>query len=233
MVAWEHPEPYEGGGWDVAEGVEEEPGSGLEENTVNRSGFEEPGIVTEAEVLAAEVASNKRLLAMMLYLSTGAKSAKEIVGLRVYEARKVKVKKKVRVEKGTGWGPIYDYVEKEVLEEREGYHRLPQSTAYRVLKRLRELGLVKVYRGLDYRKRYYKLTELGQRVAEKLRGMILEKLKHIAEKKDGKHVIRPSRLEELAREMGVEQDLLVEALGLVRVEVGYSEYYALPKKSQW
>ncbi len=185
----------------------------------------------DVKVLAAEVADNKRLLAMMLYLSTGAKAVKDVVSLRVYEARKVRVKKRVKERVEKPWGTTYDDVEKEVLEEQWSYYPLPQSTAYRILKRLRELGLVEAYRGLDYRKRYYKLTELGHRVANKLKEMLLELLRRSAEKKSDKLVIEASKLEELAKNIGIETGLLIEALGLRRAKNYYGAYYALPSRA--
>ena len=231
---WEHLEPYEGEDWGVAGRVEERPGSGSEESPVNRSGFGKPGILSETEVLAAEVASDKRLLAIMLALSTGPKSAKELVSLKVYGKGRVKVKKRVK-EPYTNFFGHTDYreVEREVEETAEGYFPLPPSTAYRVLKRLRELGLVESYRGIDYRKRYYKLTEQGVKVAEKLKELILDRLRGRANREDGKLVIRDRILEEEAEKMGPEPQLLVEALGLKRIERGYSAHYILPSRKAW
>ena len=182
----------------------------------------------DVEVLAAEVADNKRLLAMMLYLSTGAKAAKDVVSLRVYEARKVRVKKRVREQVEKPWGTTYDYVEKEVLEEQWSYYPLPQSTAYRVLKRLRELGLVEAYRGLDYRKRYYKLTELGRNVAEKLKELLIEKLKTVARIENGKYLVTENKIEETIR---LEASLVAEALGLRKGETYGKTYYVVPKRA--
>jgi DNA-binding PadR family transcriptional regulator len=179
------------------------------------------------------VAGNRRLLAMLLYLASGPKAAKDIVRLKVYEKRRVKVRKKVRERVETPWGWDWDYVEREVEEEREGYYPLPQSTAYRVLKRLRELGLVEAYRGVDFRKRYYKLTDLGVKVAEKLKEMILEKLREKAEKshRTGKLIVSRSKVEESAEAIGVEPRVLIEALGLKRSKEDYGEPYVLPKKT--
>ena len=217
--------------WDTVERIEGdgrgelgEPGRDLKKDAE----IGNPGVLGDVEVLAAEIAESKRLLAMMLYLSTGAKPAKDIVSLKVYEARKVRVKKKVRVPSKSPYKPD-KIVEKEVEEERWDYYRLPPSTAYRVLKRLRELGLVEAYRGVDYRKRYYKLTELGRKVADKLREILQDYLKRNAERKEGKHVLEEHRIEKLAKRIGVEPSLLVRSLGLRKVEVGYSEYYAVPK----
>jgi len=184
-------------------------------------------VLGDVKVLAAEVADNKRLLAMMLYLSTGAKAVKDVVSLRVYEAGKVRVKKRVKERVEKPWGTTYDDVEKEVLEEQWSYYPLPQSTAYRILKRLRELGLVEAYRGLDYRKRYYKLTELGRNVAEKLKELLIEKLKTVARIENGKYLVTENKIEETIR---LEASLVAEALGLRKGETYGKTYYVVPKK---
>jgi len=234
MDVWEHFEPYEDEDWDVAGRVEEEPGSDSEENPVNHGGFEKPGIVTETEVLAAEVAGDKRLLAMMLALSTGPKSAKELVSLKVYGKSTVKVKKRIIEPYTISFGyTVHREVEREVEEIVEGYFPLPQSTAYRVLKRLRELGLVEAYRGIDRRKRYYRLTGQGVKVAEKLKELILDRIRSRANREGGELAVEDHVLEEEAKKMGLRPQLLVKALGLMRMERNRNVYYILPSKSTW
>ena len=197
MAGWEEPEEE----WDVIERLEPEKEEtregGLEKKLVNRNGFGGLRVVTEAEVLAAEVASDKRLLAMILVLSSRPRQAKELVGVRFYE------------------------------EGRWKQRTMPQSTAYRILKRLKELGLVEAYKGLDYRKRYYKLTELGRNVAEKLKELLIEKLKTVARIENGKYLVTESKIEETIR---LEASLVAEALGLRKGETYGKTYYVVPKR---
>lgn len=87
--------------------------------------------------------------------------------LLVLVKKRVKVRKKVRVRDKTGWG--YREVEREVEEERLVPSPIPASTLYRLLSRLKRAGLVEEYRGLDARRRYYRLTPLGRKVYEKAR----------------------------------------------------------------
>jgi DNA-binding PadR family transcriptional regulator len=193
-----------------------------------------PGVLSDIEVIATEIALDRRLLAMILALSKRPRYAEELVSLRIYGKRRVKVRKKVREPYRDRFGYTeYRVVEKEVVEEREDYYTMPPSTAYRALKRLRGLGLVETHRGVDFRKRYYKLTKLGQKVAEKVAALVRGKLKSAAKRHGGRYLLTEGDLEREARSMGVEPTLLVEALGLEQVEVDYRDYYALPEKRPW
>lgn len=90
--------------------------------------------LSDAEIMAAEVVDDPRLLAIILALSARPRPAKELVGIRIRQRGRLRA--------------------------------LPESTAYRLLGRLRELGLVETHKGIDYRKRYYKLSALGERQGE-------------------------------------------------------------------
>lgn len=155
--------------------------------------------LSDAEIMAAEVVDDPRLLAIILALSARPRPAKELVGIKIRQRGRLRA--------------------------------LPESTAYRLLGRLRELGLVETHKGIDYRKRYYKLSALGESVKEKIRELLLGILKTSASKEDGKLVISESMLEEKTQEIGIEPALLIEALGLKRATRGYGARYVLPSKA--
>jgi DNA-binding transcriptional ArsR family regulator len=182
---WEEPTgewPLSGGERELA-GLEEEPldgewdssgrgpaGASREtlETSVPQPGPSASPILGDAEILAAEALLDRRLLAVLLALGERPRQAGELSSrLRVLVKRVVRVKKKVPVRDPTGWG--YKEVVREVEEERYEPRRLPESSLYRLLYRLRRAGLVEVYRGLDARRRYYRLTSLGGEVYTRIR----------------------------------------------------------------
>jgi len=177
VYGWERPtrargeargdSPIPGGDWDEPGPLWDEPGepgSGLGdvsgrtlEGQTPPSNTSAAPILGDAEILAAEALLDKRLLALLLALGERPRQAGELARtLRVLVVKRVRVKKKVRVREPGGWG--YREVEKEVEEDRLVPQPLPASTLYRLLARLRRAGLVEEYRGLDARRRYYRLT---------------------------------------------------------------------------
>ncbi len=134
-----------------------------------------------------------------------------------------------------------DTYEKEVEEECEGFFELPRSTMYRLLKRLVKVGLVEVYRGVDYRTRYYKLSELGKRVLEKVLSMIREflrdKLMSAEELGLGSYRgFRGLRLEDfnklVSKTIGVEPSLVAKLLNAKIVNHRYDKYVLIDYRPQ-
>ena len=178
-------------------------------------------ILGDAEILAAEALLDKRLLALLLALGERPRQAGELVRtLRVLVVKRVRVKKKVRVREPGGWG--YREVEKEVEEERLVPQPLPASTLYRLLARLRRAGLVEEYRGLDARRRYYRLTPLGRQVYEHARRHILAVLRKAA-KEDA---LPWNKFEAIAQELGQPPEQLAQQLG-IKAAKNYGEKHAI------
>jgi len=212
--------------WEEEEFEEEYLGSGVEKEVVGRKTSEESGmarkVLTDVDVLASEILTNKKLLAVFLELGERPKQAKELVSARIY------VKTKVKDRYG-------DYVEKFVPKD------LPQSTMYRLLKKLVNTGLAEVYRGIDFRKRYYKLTELGKKVLDKVLGTIKETLKDRMDKVseyaeryknlrkyEGYRVLTDSEFNNVVIKLfGVKPILIIKLLNAVRERKDYSENFIL------
>ncbi len=117
---------------------------------------------------------------------------------------------------------IYDGVDK---------YRLPESTARRLLKRLVEIGLIEVYRGIDKRRRYYRLTATGESVIRKLTSLVVDRLRRYAIRGSSGTLLDIEKLREEAYRLGVSPRLLVEVLGLKKVKSGDRVYYAIPPGS--
>ena len=115
-----------------------------------------------------------------------------------------------------------------IVYDGEGRYRLPESTARRLLKRLVEIGLIEVYRGIDRRRRYYKLTATGESVARKLVSLVVDRLRRHAIRGSSRMLLDVEKLREEAYRLGVSPRLLVEVLGLKRVKSGDRVYYAIP-----
>ena len=155
--------------WDedefLEEDFEEEEETSIEEKARERGRGEKQArqakVLSDPEILATEILSSRKHLAVFLKLAGRPCTAKELVNSSIM----VKVKRKAR-----------EHYE-EVVKEEWRVKRLPKSTMYRILKRLKDLGLVEVYKGLDYRKRYYRLTDLGRKVLEKIVETIKETLR--------------------------------------------------------
>ena len=190
------------------------------------SGAAEP-VLGDADILAAEALLDKRLLAVLLALGSKPRQAGELArSLRVLVPVRVRVRKRVHERDPSGWG--YREVEREVEEERWEPRPIPQSTLYRLLGRLKRAGLVEEYRGLDARRRYYRLTGLGHQVYERVRAHILRAL----EARANEGVVAWQDYEEIARGLGQPPEKLASILGL-RVTKTYGERHVhLPGKNK-
>jgi len=218
--------------WEEEEFEEEEEleeeylGSGVEKEVVGRKTSEEEGmarkVLTDVDVLASEILTNKKLLAVFLELGERPKQAKELVSARIYVKAKVKDR----------YGDYEKYVGK----------KLPQSTMYRLLKKLVNTGLAEVYRGIDFRKRYYKLTELGKKVLNKVLEVIKETLKDYMDKIDyeytkqyevlskykGYRVLTESEFKNVvAKLFSVNPSLIIKLLNAIKERKSYSENFIL------
>ncbi len=242
MHGWERParargeargdSPIPGGDWDElgplwgepgesGSGLGDVPGRTLEGQTPPSNTSAAP-ILGDAEILAAEALLDKRLLALLLALGTGPRQAGELVRtLQVLVVKRVRVKKKVKVRDPNSWGG-YREVEKEVEEDRLVPRPLPASTLYRLLARLRRAGLVEEYRGLDARRRYYRLTPLGRQVYEHARRHILAVLRKAA-KEDA---LPWNKFEAIAQELGQPPEQLAQQLG-IKAAKSYGEKHAI------
>jgi len=150
------------------------PGSTLEEPGCLADGSNTGAapVLGDADILAAEALLDPRLLALILALGERPRQAGELAkNLRILVVRRVRVKKKVKVRDPGSWG--YRETVREVEEERAEPRPIPASTLYRLLARLRRAGLAEEYRGLDARRRYYRLTRLGREVYERARNHLL------------------------------------------------------------
>ncbi len=177
-------------------------------------------VLSDVDVLASEILTNRKLLAVFLELGERPKQAKELVSASVY------VKAKVKDRYG-------DYEEKTIPK------KLPQSTMYRLLKKLVSVGLAEAYKGIDYRKRYYKLTELGDKVLNKVLATIKESLKNHMDKVsdyykagleeyEGYRVLEEKQFNKVVTKLfGVKPSLIIKLLNAVRKEAGYGERFIL------
>ncbi|MCE4601851.1 MAG: PadR family transcriptional regulator [Desulfurococcales archaeon] len=196
--------------------------------------LENQTLIADPDLLAAELLTDRRILGVFLALAARPRQAGELLGVRVWSRWKEKARKTVRERDSRGWG--YREVERTVEEEKQGFKRVPASTLYKLLQRLAEAGLVEAGRGLDKRRRYYKLTDRGREVLGRVKMMIHRALYRWAQEPRGQGVEAPRghrvlRLEDFqdrAREIGVEPRTLLETLGL-RVEgERYSRYVLIP-----
>jgi len=160
----------------------------------------EMGVLVSEEVLAAEILSNPKLLAVFLKLGVRPCATKELVGAAILE------------------------------EQERGYSRslerkkIPQSTAYRLLKRLVEAELVEACRGIDRRKRYYKLTKLGEKVLDKVVEVIKSTLKQRLRDKKLEAREFVNSVEETLR---VPFELVAPYIKIKTIEGSYEKYYTL------
>jgi len=194
--------------WDDMAGV---PGSTLEEpgRLADSSNNSAAPVLGDADILAAEALLDPRLLALILALGERPRQAGELAkNLRVLVVRRVRVRKKVKVRDPGAWG--YREVVREVEEERAEPSPIPASTLYRLLARLRRAGLAEEYRGLDARRRYYRLTRLGREVYERVRGHLLEVLRG----KSRSNTLPWETFEAVARSLRLDPQQLAEWLGL-------------------
>ena len=187
------------------------PGSTLEEpgRLADSSNTGAAPVLGDADILAAEALLDPRLLALILALGERPRQAGELAkNLRVLVVRRVRVKKKVKVRDPGSWG--YREVVREVEEERVEPSPIPASTLYRLLARLRRAGLAEEYRGLDARRRYYRLTLLGREVYERVRGHLLEVLRG----KSRSNTLPWETFEAIVRSLRLDPQQLAEWLGL-------------------
>ena len=160
----------------------------------------EVGVLASEEVLAAEILSNPKLLAVFLKLGVRPCAAKELVGVAILE------------------------------EQERGYSRslerkkIPQSTAYRLLKRLIEAELVEACRGIDRRKRYYKLTELGEKVLDKVVEVIKSALK---QRLRGKKLEAREFVNSVEETLRVPFELVAPYIKIKTIEGSYGKYCTL------
>ena len=146
---------------------------------------EKEKIITDEDVIYAEVMNDPRLLTLLLYL----------------RKRPAPFNKLLRI-----------------LE-------IPRSTFIKLLKRLQRTGLIEKCMGVDGRRRYYKLTKRGRRIASSCRDTILSTLKrHGSEYEDGRHVrIEKRKFNEILEEVfGISPSLFEDTF--VWREHGYYDY---------
>jgi len=164
---WNDTTPPEGGMVGIPGSTLEEPGRLADSSNTGAA-----PVLGDADILAAEALLDSRLLALILALGERPRQAGELAkNLRVLVVRRVRVKKKVKVRDPGSWG--YREVVREAEEERAEPRPIPASTLYRLLARLKRAGLAEEYRGLDARRRYYRLTLLGREVYERARSHLL------------------------------------------------------------
>ncbi len=201
---WDDTARPEGGMVGFPESTLEEPG-----RTAEGSNAGAAPVLGDAEILAAEALLDPRLLAIILALGERPRQAGELArSLRVLVVRRVRVKKKVRVRDPGSWG--YREAVREVEEERAEPRPIPASTLYRLLARLRRAGIAEEYRGLDARRRYYRLTRLGREVYERARSHLLRTLHGKA--RSGQ--LPWQTYEAIARSLRLDPQQLAEWLGL-------------------
>ncbi len=176
-------------------------------------GVEGRSVLSDAEVLASEIIGNKKLLAIFVRLGSKPRSAKELVNVSVFEV----VKKRDR----------YGGYSEEVVAV-----RLPQTTMYRLLKRLVDVGLVEVRRGIDYRKKYYRLTDLGREVLGKVKGLIKQAMRDLYVSPSSLGIsskykaVSVGRFKDFVKnQLGLDPSDVALILGASKFEKGYSEYY--------
>ncbi|RLE86702.1 MAG: hypothetical protein DRJ96_06560 [Thermoprotei archaeon] len=169
--------------WEMEEEEWEEPE--LEE--------EERELVTDADVLAAEALTNRRLLTLLLMLASGPKYASSIAEV------------------------------------------IPHSTAHRLLRKLEELGVVASYKGVDGRRRYYKLTERGEAVLNNvtrvLRNYVAKLFRKYGKRVSSGYILEPGLLKKAVEEqLGVPLSLIVGFLGLSVYKYYGEEVYLLEER---
>jgi len=157
-------------------------------------------VLRKPETLAAEVLANKRLLAVFLRLYTGPRSAREIIDTPIYGV--------------DGGKPV----------ER----RMPSSTAYKVIKRLLEVGLVEYSRGIDYRKKIYMLSSLGHSVAS----IVIRTLRRRIVRELGDEVRYEAFSTFVARELGLDPELVIDVIDASKYKGGYGETYVAIKEGE-
>jgi len=210
---------------------EEELETGIEKEVRERTTGNAGRVLPDPEILAAEILSNKKYLAVFLKLAKRPKTAKELVNSYIMVKRKVK----------SEYGSYY--------EEKWVATKFPRSTMYRVLKRLKELGLIEVYKALDYRKKYYRLTDLGKQVLEKVIKTIKESLKselepaknirYMPEEYEGYRGLGEYSFKELIyKKLGLPLNDIIAALNVEKVKVRSDTYYLIKyekeeRRSTW
>ena len=157
-------------------------------------------VVSEPEVIAAEILTNPKMLAVFLELGERPKAAKELVNAGRY------VIKKVEGKYGT---------ETKIVKL-----PLPTSTVYRILRKFVDTSLVRVYKGVDRRKKYYKLTEKGEKVLEKILQIIVDTLRKEGEKDEKRRGYRKlyyiTFQKEVAKRFKVRPSLVMTLIGAER-----------------
>jgi len=88
---------------------------------------------------------------------------------------------------------------------------VPPSSTLRFLRRLAEAGVVEVVSGLDRRKKFYKLSDLGMDVLKYVKHVITDSVDN---KGSDKYVyVEEYKFSDLARKLGVDVELLARLLG--------------------
>jgi len=88
---------------------------------------------------------------------------------------------------------------------------VPPSSTLRFLRRLAEAGVVEVVSGLDRRKKFYKLSDLGMDVLKYVKHVITDSVDN---KGSDKYVyVEEHKFSDLARKLGVDVELLARLLG--------------------
>jgi len=170
------------------------------EGVIDKNSGEGIRVLRKPETLAAEVLASKRLLAVFLRLYTGPRSAREIIDT-----------------------PIY-VVDGGKLVER----RMPSSTAYKVIKRLLEVGLIEYYKGIDYRKKIYMLSSLGRSVAS----IVAKTLRRYIVRELGDEVKYEAFSTFVARELGLDPELVIDVINASKYEGRYGEAYVAIKEGE-
>ncbi|MEM1704009.1 MAG: winged helix-turn-helix domain-containing protein [Zestosphaera sp.] len=87
---------------------------------------------------------------------------------------------------------------------------VPPSSTLRFLRRLAEAGVVEVVSGLDRRKKFYKLSDLGMDVLKHVKHVITDSVDN---KGSDKYVyVEENKFSDLARKLGVDVELLARLL---------------------
>jgi len=163
------------------------------------------GILTLPEVLVIEVLGDPRFLNVILKLVRGPRAALDLVDNVIYFITNGKLSK----------------------------IKVPRSTAYRILKRLRELGLIEVHVAIDKRKKYYALTDLGKLVADRVMKLIKKKLKphleRIRDRENERYYGLPLRDFSvlIMREFNIDPLIFIEAFNVIKVKRPLETYLAL------
>lgn len=93
---------------------------------------------------------------------------------------------------------------------------LPLSTTLRILKKLEGVGVVEVVRGLDRRKKFYRLTKLGEEVVKHVRRVITNSVN--GEKESQYIYVREVDFNKLAKDLGINVSLLAALLNASKIE---------------